>query len=63
MRARPRQALTGRDGIALVPEDRRGQGLLLAKSVRENLTLVGHPALLARAASSTPRARRRWSRR
>jgi ribose transport system ATP-binding protein len=35
----PRQALTGRDGIALVPEDRRGQGLLLSKSVRENLTL------------------------
>jgi ribose transport system ATP-binding protein len=35
----PRQALTGRDGIALVPEDRRGQGLLLSKSLRENLTL------------------------
>jgi ribose transport system ATP-binding protein len=35
----PRHALTGRDGIALVPEDRRGQGLLLSKSVRENLTL------------------------
>lgn len=35
----PRQALTGKDGIALVPEDRRGQGLLLTKSVRENLTL------------------------
>jgi ribose transport system ATP-binding protein len=35
----PRRALTGRDGIALVPEDRRGQGLLLAKSLRENLTL------------------------
>lgn len=35
----PRHALIGRDGIALVPEDRRGQGLLLAKSVRENLTL------------------------
>lgn len=35
----PRNALTGRDGIALVPEDRRGQGLLLTKSVRENLTL------------------------
>lgn len=35
----PRRALTGRDGIALVPEDRRGQGLLLTKSVRENLTL------------------------
>ena len=34
------QALTGRDGIALVPEDRRGQGLLLTKSVRENLTLA-----------------------
>ena len=38
--ASPRQALTGRDGIALVPEDRRGQGLLPAKSVRENLTLA-----------------------
>jgi ribose transport system ATP-binding protein len=36
----PRAALTGRDGIALVPEDRRGQGLLLSKSVRENLTLA-----------------------
>ncbi len=35
----PRQALTGRDGLALVPEDRRGQGLLLTKTVRENLTL------------------------
>jgi ribose transport system ATP-binding protein len=36
----PRAALIGRDGIALVPEDRRGQGLLLTKSVRENLTLA-----------------------
>jgi ribose transport system ATP-binding protein len=36
----PRAALVGRDGIALVPEDRRGQGLLLTKSVRENLTLA-----------------------
>ncbi len=36
----PRHALTGRSGIALVPEDRRGQGLLLSKSVRENLTLA-----------------------
>ena len=35
----PRDALTGRDGIALVPEDRRSQGLLLTKSLRENLTL------------------------
>jgi len=36
---KPRDALIGKDGIALVPEDRRGQGLLLTKSVRENLTL------------------------
>jgi ribose transport system ATP-binding protein len=35
----PREALVGHEGIALVPEDRRGQGLLLSKSVRENLTL------------------------
>jgi ribose transport system ATP-binding protein len=35
----PRRRLSGRDGIALVPEDRRGQGLLLSKSVGENLTL------------------------
>jgi ribose transport system ATP-binding protein len=35
----PRQALIGRDGLALVPEDRRNHGLLLSKSVRENLTL------------------------
>ncbi|ODT28579.1 MAG: ABC transporter [Kaistia sp. SCN 65-12] len=35
----PRQALTGRDGLALVPEDRRNHGLLLSRSVRENLTL------------------------
>jgi len=39
----PRQALTGRDGLALVPEDRRGQGLLLSKTVRENLTLAVIP--------------------
>jgi len=35
----PRQALVGRNGLALVPEDRRSQGILLTKSVRENLTL------------------------
>ncbi len=35
----PRRLLTGSNGVALVPEDRRGEGLLLAKSVRENLTL------------------------
>lgn len=35
----PRDLLTGKDGIALVPEDRATHGLLLSKSVRENLTL------------------------
>ncbi|MBX6388149.1 MAG: sugar ABC transporter ATP-binding protein [Frankia sp.] len=35
----PRQALSGAVGIALLPEDRRAQGLLLAKPVRHNLTL------------------------
>jgi ribose transport system ATP-binding protein len=36
----PRHALAPEVGIALVPEDRRQQGLLLSKSVRENLTLA-----------------------
>ncbi len=36
----PRQALIGRMGIGLVPEDRRGQGILPAKSLSENLTLA-----------------------
>jgi ribose transport system ATP-binding protein len=35
----PRQALARAPGIALVREDRRNQGLLLSKSVGENLTL------------------------
>jgi ribose transport system ATP-binding protein len=35
----PRDVLKGRDGVALVPEDRRNHGLLLSTSVRENLTL------------------------
>ncbi|MBV9244748.1 MAG: sugar ABC transporter ATP-binding protein [Methylobacteriaceae bacterium] len=35
----PRQTLGGEFGLALVPEDRRNQGLLLSKSLRENLTL------------------------
>ena len=35
----PRNALASRGGIALVPEDRDNEGLLLSKSVRENLTL------------------------
>jgi len=39
------------------PKDRRGQGLLLSKSRRENLTLFGHPAFLTLGASSTPAER------
>jgi ribose transport system ATP-binding protein len=35
----PRDVLTGSGGMALVPEDRHKHGLLLTKSVRENLTL------------------------
>jgi ribose transport system ATP-binding protein len=35
----PRKALARRGGIALVPEDREHEGLLLLKSVGENLTL------------------------
>jgi len=38
--ASPRQALDAGIGLALVPEDRQNQGLLLPKSVRENLTLA-----------------------
>jgi ribose transport system ATP-binding protein len=38
--ASPRQALNAGIGLALVPEDRQNQGLLLPKSVRENLTLA-----------------------
>jgi ribose transport system ATP-binding protein len=36
----PRQALASGIGLALVPEDRQNQGLLLPKSVRENITLA-----------------------
>jgi ribose transport system ATP-binding protein len=36
----PRHALSPEVGIALVPEDRRQQGLLASKSVRENLSLA-----------------------
>lgn len=35
----PRHALGPRLGLAMVPEDRRQHGLLLSKSIRENLTL------------------------
>lgn len=36
----PREALRAGIGVALVPEDRQGQGLLLSKSVRENISLA-----------------------
>jgi ribose transport system ATP-binding protein len=35
----PRHALDPRLGLAMVPEDRRQHGLLVSKSIRENLTL------------------------
>jgi ribose transport system ATP-binding protein len=35
----PRQALSKALGIALLPEDRRNQGLLLGKPIRENIVL------------------------
>jgi ribose transport system ATP-binding protein len=35
----PRQALSKALGIALLPEDRRNQGLLLGKPIRENVVL------------------------
>jgi ribose transport system ATP-binding protein len=40
----PRHALS--HGIALLPEDRRSQGLLLEKPVRENITLASLPRIL-----------------
>jgi ribose transport system ATP-binding protein len=36
----PRAALQAGIGVAFVPEDRKTQGLLLGKSIRENLTLA-----------------------
>ncbi len=44
----PRHALSDEIGIALLPEDRRLQGLLLSKSVRENLVLPIVPRLVRR---------------
>jgi len=37
--AGPRDALTAGIGLALVPEDRKNQGLLLPKPIRENIVL------------------------
>ncbi len=41
----PRDAMRAGIGIAYVPEDRKTQGLLLAKSIRMNLTLASLSAL------------------
>ncbi|MDQ3813302.1 MAG: sugar ABC transporter ATP-binding protein [Armatimonadota bacterium] len=46
----PRDAI--RAGIALVPEDRRGQGLVMLLSVRENLSLPALAANLAELAAT-----------
>ena len=41
----PHHALSAGVGMALLPEDRRNQGLLLGKSVRENLILAVLPSI------------------
>jgi ribose transport system ATP-binding protein len=51
----PRHALVGRDGIALVPEERRSQGLMLSKTVRENLTLSVIRRISGRGVLSRPK--------
>ena len=58
--ARPTPRPPGCD-LALVPEDRKTEGLLLSQSVRENVTLASLDRTCARpAARPRPRARR-WS--
>ena len=54
----PRQALGPRLGLAMVPEDRRQQGLLLSKSIRENLTLSVIPRFSRSAFSIAGREQR-----
>ncbi|MEO6394572.1 MAG: sugar ABC transporter ATP-binding protein [Devosia sp.] len=44
----PGHALSEEIGMALLPEDRRGQGLLLGKSVRENVVLSALNRIVAR---------------
>ena len=39
--ASPAQAKAPRNGIAMIPEDRKTEGLMLPMSVRENLTIAG----------------------
>ena len=53
--ANPRDALAAGIGLALVPEDRKNQGLLLPKSIRENIVLpilsqISHLGFLDRGA-------------
>jgi rhamnose transport system ATP-binding protein len=52
----PRRAL--RAGVAMIPESRREQGLLLGRSVRENVSLASL-AEVSRAGLVSPRAERR----
>jgi ABC-type sugar transport system ATPase subunit len=46
------------DSVAMIPEDRRAQGLVLARSVRENITLP-HLRRCSRAGVLSPRRERR----
>ncbi len=56
--ANPRDALAAGIGLALVPEDRKNQGLLLPKPIRENIVLpilsrISHFGFLDRGAERT----------
>jgi ribose transport system ATP-binding protein len=53
---RPEDAVEA--GIVLVPEDRKGQGLLLGPSVQDNLALPSLEQLATRGAVTTPTLRR-----
>lgn len=44
----PGQALSSEIGMALLPEDRRNQGLLLGKSIRENIVLAAFKRIARR---------------
>ena len=57
----PRHALSAGIGMALLPEDRRKQGLLLTKTVRENLVLSALAQGRHGSGSSTRAPRPRWS--
>jgi ribose transport system ATP-binding protein len=54
----PRQALSPAIGMALLPEDRRSQGLLLAKPVRENVVLASLKRIAPRGIVDTASERR-----